>query len=179
MAFVDLVIVIIVAASVLGGLAQGFFRSVCTLLGLFVGWSVASRNYERLASAFMPTVHDRAIIDLVTFVLILLLIMALFGVIGALLAKAFRSIGLGCLDGIAGAIFGFFQGVFLVTVGILIVAAFYPDEQWLAEARLPRYFLGACHVSTNVTPSDLAARMKQGLRSLEDESRGLIRHDRP
>jgi membrane protein required for colicin V production len=179
MAFVDLAIVIIVVASILGGLAQGFFRSVCTLLGLIVGWSVASRNYERIASVFTPTVHDRTVIDVIVFVLIILLVMALFGVIGALLSKTFRSLGLGCLDGIAGAIFGLFQGVFLVTLGILIIAAFYPNEQWLAEAKLPRLFLGACHVSTNVTPSELASRMRQGLRSLENESRGLMHNDHP
>ena len=55
---------------------------------------------------------------------------------------AFHSIGLGCLDRIAGGSFGFLQGVLLVTLGILVTVAFFPQAHWLADARLPRYFFG-------------------------------------
>jgi membrane protein required for colicin V production len=117
MAWVDWAIVFIMAAAVLGGLAQGFFRSVCSLLGLVLGLGIAAWNYGRLSALFLPLVRVRAVADTIAFVLIALLVMAIFAIIGTFLAKAFRFLGLGCLDGIAGAVFGFFQGVFLVTFG--------------------------------------------------------------
>jgi uncharacterized membrane protein required for colicin V production len=83
-------------------------------------------------------------------------------------------IGLGWLDGIAGGIFGFFQGVVLVVVFILVIVAFFPQEQWLAESTLPRMFFGALHVSTHMTSSELSGRVHSGLRVVEEESQRLL-----
>jgi membrane protein required for colicin V production len=112
--------------------------------------------------------------DVIAFLLVALLVMTAFAIVGAILAKAFRLIGLGCLDSIAGAIFGFFQGVILVTLGILALAAFFPDTHWLENARLPKMFFGACHLSTHISPAELAHRVRDGLRILEHDSRVLI-----
>jgi hypothetical protein len=57
-----------------------------------------------------------------------------------------------------------------VTLCILVTVAFFPHAQWLAEARLPRYFFGACHLSTHMGPAELAERVRDGLRMLEQES---------
>jgi membrane protein required for colicin V production len=174
MAWVDWVIVIIMAAAVIGGLSQGFFRSACGLAGLLVGLAVASWNYGRVARIFLPLVRIRPIADVIGFLLVALLVMAIFAIIGAILAKAFRIVGLGCLDSFAGAIFGFFQGVILVTLGILALAAFFPDTQWLENSRLPKLFFGACHLSTHMSPAELAHRVRDGLKILEHDSHQLI-----
>src|SRR5215469_12228574 len=100
--------------------------------------------------------------------------MVLAGLIGKMLAKALKMIGLGWLDSIAGAIFGFFQGVVLVCVCILVIVAFFPQEQWLAQSNLPRMFFGALHVSTHMTPSELSSRVRSGLHLVEDESQRLL-----
>ncbi len=170
MTLVDWAVVIIMLASVIAGLAQGFFRSICSLGGLILGLAVAAWNYGRLASLLLPFLRIPAVASTVAFLLIALLVMAIVGVIGSLLAKAFKMIGLGWLDGIAGAIFGFFQGVLLVVVLILVIVAFFPEEHWLAESNLPRMFFGALHVSANVTPKDLSARVHTGLKSIEEQS---------
>jgi membrane protein required for colicin V production len=160
MQWIDWVIVIIMAAAMIGGMSQGFFRSA---------W-----NYGRVAKIFLPLVKLHAVADAIGFLLVALLVMAIFGILGAILAKAFRLIGLGCLDSLAGAIFGFFQGVILVTLGILALAAFFPDTQWLENARLPKLFFGACHLSTHVSPGELAHRVRDGLKILEHDSHELI-----
>src|ERR1700676_2591863 len=169
MTLVDWAVVIIMAASVIAGMAQGFFRSVCSLGGLVLGLAVASWDYGHLVALFLPLFRIPAVANTIAFLLIALLIMALIGLGGNLLAKAFKMIGLGWLDGIAGAIFGFFQGIVLVVVFILVIVAFFPQEQWLAESTLPRMFFGALHVSTHMTPSELSDRVRSGLRSIEEE----------
>jgi membrane protein required for colicin V production len=166
-------------SAVIAGMVQGFFRSVCSLGGLLLGLAVAAWNYDRLAGVFLPLFRIPAVANTIAFLLIALLIMALIGVIGNLLAKAFKMIGLGWLDGIAGGIFGFFQGVVLVVVFILVIVAFFPQEQWLAEATLPRMFFGALHVSTHMTPSELSSKVHSGLRSIEEESQRLLHSERP
>jgi len=179
MTLVDWAVVIIMVSAVIAGMVQGFFRSVCSLGGLLLGLALAAWNYDRLAGLFLPLVRIPAVANTIAFLLIALLIMALIGVVGNLLAKAFKMIGLGWLDGIAGGIFGFFQGVVLVVVFILVIVAFFPQEQWLAEATLPRMFFGALHVSTHMTPSELSSRVHSGLQSIEEESQRLLHSERP
>lgn len=170
MTLVDWAVVVIMGACVIAGMAQGFFRSVCSLGGLVIGLAVAAWNYGRLAAVLLPLVRIPAVAYTVAFLLIALVVTGLIALVGNVLAKTLKMIGLGWLDGIAGAIFGFFQGVVLVVVFILAIVAFFPQEQWLAQATLPRMFFGALHVSTHVTPSDLAGRVRTGLRTVEEQS---------
>jgi membrane protein required for colicin V production len=170
MGLVDWVIVGIIALSVLGGLNQGFFRSVCSLGGLWLGLVLAAWNYGRIARLILPLVRIPPVANAIGFLLIALLVMGLAGFAGNALSRAFHMIGLGCLDRLAGAVFGFFQGALLVTLIILVAVAFFPRTRWLAEARLPRFFFGACHLSAHMSPHQLAERIRQGLRTLEEES---------
>ena len=170
MTLVDWGVVIVLISAVLGGLAQGFFRSVCSLGGLILGLVIAAWNYGHLASLLLPLVRITAVANTIAFLLIAILVSSLIGLIGNLLAKAFRLLGLGWLDALAGAVFGFFQGVVLVVIALLVAVAFFPQVRWIAEARLPRMFFGACHVSSNVTPSELGERLRSGLRTWESES---------
>jgi membrane protein required for colicin V production len=178
MTLVDWAVVIIMVSAIIAGMIQGFFRSVCSLGGLIMGLALAAWNYGKLARVFLPVVRIPAVANTIAFLLIALVVMALIGLIGNLLAKAFKTIGLGWLDGIAGGIFGFLQGVLLVVVFILVIVAFFPQEQWLAESTLPRMFFGALHVSTNMTPSELSERVRSGLRAVEEESQRLL-HSSP
>jgi membrane protein required for colicin V production len=179
MTLVDWAVIIIMISAVIAGMAQGFFRSVCSLGGLVLGLAVAAWNYDRLAQIFLPVFRIAAVANTVAFLLIALLVMAVIGLIGNLLAKTLKMIGLGWLDSIAGAVFGFIQGVVLVVVLILVIVAFFPQEQWLAESTLPRMFFGALHVSTHMTPSELSSRVRSGLQAVEEESQRLLhsRHD--
>jgi membrane protein required for colicin V production len=170
MQWVDWAILFVMALSVLAGLAQGFFRSVCSLGGLLLGLAVAAWNYARLAAVILPVIRIKPVADTIAFLLIALLIMAVAALIGTALFKAFHHLGLGCLDRLAGAAFGFFQGMVLVTLIVLVAVAFFPEAQWLTEAKMPRMFFGACHLSTHVTPAELSERVRQGLKTLEKES---------
>jgi membrane protein required for colicin V production len=178
MTVVDWIIVAILAASVLAGIAQGFLRAVFSLGGLILGLVVAAWNYERIARVVQPILHNEKISDAIGFILIALLVTGLCAAIGVFLSKAFQKLGLGCLDSLAGALFGFFQGVLLVTVCILVTVAFFPETEWLTQSRMPKYFFSACHLSTHVSPSGLADLVREDLNRLERESPAWL-HPRP
>jgi membrane protein required for colicin V production len=170
MALVDWAIVIVLALSVLGGLKQGFFRAVCGLGGLFLGLLVAAWNYGKVAAFFLPMVRMEPVADAIGFLLIACVVMAAAAMIGAILAKTMHSIGLGCLDRLAGGAFGFLQGALFVTLCVLVAVAFFPQARWLAEASLPKMFFGACHLTTHMSPAELADRVRQGLKAIEEVS---------
>jgi len=170
MTWMDWVIVIVLASSVIAGLVQGFFRTACSLIGLILGLTLAAWNYGRVAAFFQPLVRVEAIANAIGFFLIALIVMAIANAIGAFLSRVLNTIGLGCLDSIAGAVLGFFQGVVLITLAILVAVAFFPQQQWLANSRLARQFFGACHLSAGLSPEQLADKVRHGLRLLEQES---------
>ena len=170
MTLVDWTIVVVMVLSVFGGLTQGFFRSVFSLVGLVLGLALASWNYGLIAAQVLPMVRIEAVANVIGFLLIALVVMGLAGVAGKILAKVFHQLGLGCLDRLAGAAFGFFQGALLVTVVILATLAFFPKAHWLKEAQLPRYFFGAFHLSTDMSPAALSERIRLALRALEKET---------
>jgi membrane protein required for colicin V production len=170
MTWVDWAIAIFLVVSVLGGLQQGFFRSVCSLGGLVLGLVLAAWNYARVAALLRPFVRIEAVADTIGFLLIALVVMVLAGILGSILAKTLHKLGLGCLDRLAGGVFGLLQGALLVTLCILLAVAFFPTAQWLTESKLPKQFFGVCHLSTRVSPGYLADRVREGLKTLEEES---------
>ena len=178
MTLVDWIIVVVLAAAVLAGIARGFFRSAFSLAGLVLGLALAAWNYWRLAAVVKLVIHSVEVADAIAFVVIALLVMAVAAILGSLLAKVFEKVGLGCLDRLAGGIFGFVEGVLFVMVCILVTVAFFPQTVWLTEARLPRYFFGALHVSIRVTPTRLSDRVRKELQTLETESQKLIHEEK-
>ena len=159
----------------MGGLAQGFFRTAASLAGLILGLTLAAWNYHRVGILFMPIFRIESVADTVAFLLIALLVMGIANLVGGAIAKMVQKLGLGCLDGLAGAILGFIQGLVLVTIGIMVTIAFFPSQDWLDEARLPKLFFGTLHVSENVTPGELGDRLRKGLLLLEHESPGWLK----
>ena len=158
MSIADWIIVAILVGAVLGGLAQGFFRSVCGLGGLLLGLVLAAWNYDRFAVVIKHLVHSQMVANAIAFLLIAVIVMGVAGILGSLLSKMFQKVGLGCLDQTGRSNLWFFSGsaagdcwAYLVTV------AFFPQTQWLTQSRLPKYFFGACHLSTNISPAGLAA----------------------
>lgn len=170
MAFVDWAIVILIGLAVLGGLSQGFFRSVCSLGGLFLGLVLAAWNHARVAALIVPVVRIEAVADTIGFLIVAMVVMCLFDYIGKTLASALHMMGLGFVDRLAGAAFGFLQGALAVTLFILVTVAFFPHAHWLTEAKLPKRFFGACHLSTHMSPAELALRVRVSLKELEQKS---------
>ncbi len=178
MTLVDWIIVVVMAAAVLTGIARGFFRSAFSLAGLVLGLTLAAWNYWRLAVVLKVVIHSVEVADAIAFVVIALLVMVVAAILGSLLAKFFEKVGLGCLDRLAGGLFGFIEGLVFVMVCILVTVAFFPQTVWLTEARLPRYFFSALHVSIRVTPSRFSDRVRNELQTLESESQKLIHEEK-
>jgi membrane protein required for colicin V production len=170
MTWVDLAIVVVIAAAVVGGMMQGFLRTACSVIGLVFGLALALWNYAQLGMVFRPIVHVEAIANAIAFLIIALAVMALANLVGLMLKRTVSWMGLGCLDKVAGAIFGFFQGALLVTLCILVTVAFFPGARWPAEARLPQYFVGALHLSMHMSSAELSDKVRNGLRRLEHDS---------
>jgi membrane protein required for colicin V production len=170
MSVVDLAIVVGLAICAIVGLAQGFVRSFSALAGLVLGVSLACWNYHRPGAFLAPMVHSVRLADAIGFIVIALTVMLALGFLGAVFAKALRFIGLGFIDMLGGAVFGLLEGAGLVTVCIIVSMAFFPKAQWISQSRLPPMFFSVCDQVMDMSPGDLAKRVRSGMANVEAEA---------
>jgi membrane protein required for colicin V production len=162
----DLLIIAVLAVSVVSAFVKGFFVEVFSLAGIILGLFFAAANYGGFAPWVFRLVHNQEFANLIAFVLIALLVMALASLAGRLLRGILRTVGLGIADRLLGAVFGLVKGCIVVTLVLMGVVAFLPRQDWLDRSRLAPVFLTAAHGSSHVVPYELGEKIRQGLETL-------------
>ena len=121
MHYLDIIILIIIIASVIEGGFQGFIYELCSLLGLVAGFFLAVRFFTLLAEHldFIPI--PAWIVKVLAFLLILVVSNLIFRLVGKSLRAILRKIFMGWLDRLAGAVFGLARGVIIVLLITLIM----------------------------------------------------------
>lgn len=166
MTFIDLLIVAALVISVVSAFLKGFLVEIFSLAGIFVGLLVAAANYSQFAYRLMAWIPNREVADLVSFLLIALGVMLLAGLIGRLLRSTVRHVGLGLVDRLLGALFGFAKGCAVVTLIVMAMAAFLPNTHWMQNSRLMPLFLTAAHDASHITPVEFGEKIRSGVEAL-------------
>ncbi|MBT9329856.1 CvpA family protein [Paracidobacterium acidisoli] len=166
MALADWLIAIVVLVSVLSAAKTGLIVEVFSLAGVVLGLLLASWNYEKLLPWVAGWIHSLPAAEAVAFLLIAIGVMIVAALAGRIVRWSVRSIGLGWADRLAGAAFGFVKGCLLVTLAVMVAAAFWPKTTWFQSSRLAPYFLSMARQTTMVTPSDLGERIQKGVETI-------------
>lgn len=175
MALIDWAIVVVLLVSVLSAAKKGFFLEVFSLAGVLLGLLLASWNYQKLAPWIHGWIHNAPASEAISFIAIAVVVMILAGLLGRLVRWSVHSIGLGWADRLVGAAFGLVKGCVLITIAVLVVAAFLPGATWLQKSRLAPYFLSAAHQAAVVTPNELGQRIRQGVTVLRSAQPAWLR----
>ena len=162
----DLLIVILLVVSVVSAFVKGFFVEIFSLAGIVLGLFIAAANYGGFSLWVLRVVHNRAAANLIAFLLIVLVVMVLASIAGRLLRGLFRTVGLGIVDRLLGALFGLVEGCVVVTLVLMGIVAFLPRQDWLSNSRLAPVFLTAAHGGSQVVPFALGEEIRQGLQAL-------------
>jgi membrane protein required for colicin V production len=173
----DWFLVAVLVYSTVAAFLRGFFREVFSLVGLVAGVLLASWNYYPLAERldrWMPWTTA----EIVAFLTIAIVVMVLCGVAGKLLHTSAKTIGLGFIDRLLGAAFGFCRGCLLGVAVLMAAAAFLPGERTIRESRLASYFLDGAHAVSFVVPANLQQQIRRGVLELEHGTTDWIKPSR-
>ncbi len=170
MAAADWVIVAVLLLSVLQAARRGIFLEAFSLAGIVLGVALASWNYTRLLPWFVPWLRTPALADAGSFVLIVLAVVILANAIARVLRWSMHSIGLGWADRLLGAGFGLVKGGVLVTLGVMLLVAFWPGSPALRNSKLGPYFAAAARGTALGTPAGLRDRVRYGARLLRQHA---------
>jgi membrane protein required for colicin V production len=165
----DWFLVGILVYSTIVAFVRGFFRETFSLVGLIAGILLASWYYPILGTrlaAWMPW----STAQLVSFLLIAIVVMVLCGLGGSLLSRTAKTIGLGFVDRMLGAVFGFARGCLLGVLILMGAAAFFPHEKYIRDSQLSGYFLEGAHAISFVVPTNLQEHIRAGVLQLTHRS---------
>ena len=162
---------------------NGFFREAFTLAGLVLGFPLACWYYHPLAIQLRNLITTPTFAQLVAFALVLTAITVLASLLGRVLRRGARTVGLGFADRFGGMLFGLFRGALIGTAILLAITAFLPTAPWVQSSVLSPYLLRAAHAVSFTMPPDLSLRLRESLQHLNHSSTdwiksGLLSHTR-
>ena len=171
MNWVDYAILISLALGVLHGFRQGLVRLVVGFGALIIGFFAASWFHASLAVYLRPWIDNRHAGTIIAWMLIFGGVIALGGIIAALIAKMFKAVGLSPVDRVMGAAFGGVQSAVSLVIMALMLMAFLPNRMPAAvnDSTLAPYVFGASNMLSGMTPYHIRHGVEKTYASVRDE----------
>jgi membrane protein required for colicin V production len=165
----DVVLSILILASVLSGLRTGLARVVMHLVATIAGFLAGFWFYGIAANELMPWVHNPVAAKVAGFALIFIGVMIAGSLAGWLIARLFTLIGLTWLDHLLGGGAGFLRGVVIVAAIVAAVIAFSPlsPPGFLTESRVAPYATHVSSVLAEFAPHELREEFEQQVQKLK------------
>jgi membrane protein required for colicin V production len=155
--WIDLLLVIVIGASVLTGLAAGFARVGVGFIAMIVGLFGGFWFYGIVAAYVLDYVNSRAIANLVGFFVIFFGVMLVGAIVGRILAKFFKWVGLSWLDRLLGGAFGLVRGLVIAAGMVTVLLAFAPTPPpgSVVDSKLMPYVINVSEVFAALTPREI------------------------
>jgi membrane protein required for colicin V production len=155
--WIDLLLLTIIAISVLTGFASGFARVGVGFIAMIVGLLCGFWFYGVVGAYVLDYVSSHAIANLIGFFVIFFGVLILGAIVGMILAKFFKWVGLSWLDRLLGGAFGLVRG-FVIAAGIVTVLLAFaptPPPRSVLESRFMPYVINVSDVFAALTPHEI------------------------
>lgn len=158
MNWLDFVLLIILAWSVVTSFRKGLSREIIGLVSVVLGLLLASWFYGTAGSYLLPYVSSRHAANLAGFFLVFCTIVIIGGVFSAVLGKFLRVTGLSFFDHVLGAGFGMVRGVLVAAALVLGIMAFSEAQRppaALVNSRMAPYVMDTARIFAAVAPHEV------------------------
>jgi membrane protein required for colicin V production len=159
----DLIVVGIVGLSTVAAFLHGFVRVAASLAAWVLGFFAALR-FSSGFGAMLPDFGESPTTRyVVAFVAILLVVLVVGALIGFVVSRMVRAIGLGFLDRFLGAVVGLARGLIIVVFFVLLAGlTTLPTKDWWQNAMLSPIFTTAALSLRPWLPKVWAERLDYG-----------------
>ncbi|MGD0436486.1 MAG: CvpA family protein [Bryobacteraceae bacterium] len=157
MNWIDGLLILVVGLSILTGFAAGFARVgvgfIATVLGIFLGFWC----YGIVGAYVQDYVSSRAIANLVGFLAIFIGVALVGAIVGSILARFFKWIGLSWFDRLLGGAFGAVRGIVIAVALVTVLLAFSPSPppRSVTDSKLLPYVAEVSNVLALITPREI------------------------
>jgi membrane protein required for colicin V production len=169
MNLLDLLLFVMVAGSVIAGIRSGFTRAAFGVIATIVGILLGFWFYDIPAGWYEGWV-GKTVANMFGFLTVLFMVGAIGTILGRVVSGAFKVVGLGFVDRLAGAGFGLVRGIFAVAaaVAVLIAATPRPVPSWMRGSALLPYALGTSDLISSLAPKALKDSVSSSIGEIKD-----------
>jgi membrane protein required for colicin V production len=155
--WLDFVILAILAASVATGFTRGFARAIFAIAATIVGILLATWTYGLAGGFLLDYVSHKSVANFIGFFIVFGAVVLVGAILGRLLAKLFKWVGLGWLDRLMGAGLGLVRGALVALAVVMILCAFSrnPPPSSVVHSRAAPYLIEAANLVASLAPREL------------------------
>ena len=158
MNWLDIVLLVIVAASMLTSLRKGLSREIIGLVATILAIVLGIWFYGIAGAWFEPYLSSRAAAHFAGFVLVFVGVLLLGVAVSAAVGKFLKATGLSLFDHVLGAVFGLARGVLVaiaLVMGIMAFSATGNPPKSVVESRTAPYVVDAARLIASMAPHEL------------------------
>jgi membrane protein required for colicin V production len=171
MNILDIVLIVLIGASVIYGITKGFIRDVFSLIAVIIGVAAAFIGYPWAAGYLSGLIPAGPPANIAGFALILLSVSIAVSVLGIVIAKAISGADLSTYDRVAGAFFGLMEGLVVACLITVLAAVLIPSA--VSSSRVAPHLLRVVSAAETLLPTDTQERIdtaKDTLKKMRDEA---------
>ena len=135
MSTLDIILTIFLFYFAFKGFTNGFIISIATLIGLVLGFYAAAHFSEFTANWLQ---HDMGLksgnIKLISYIVTFVIVVVLIFLLGRFLTGVVKTVGLGIVNRLAGALFGIAKGLLIASFLFLLFTRIDPNESLLTAS---------------------------------------------
>jgi membrane protein required for colicin V production len=174
--WLDFVLLAIVLCSVIMSVRKGFSREIIGLAASLAALVLGMWFYGLAGSFLIPYVSSPRIANLIGFLLVVFAVLICGGLIGWIVSRFLRTIGLSFFDRLLGAAFGFARGLLVAIALLTAFMAFGPQvdaksadsktasaavvNASVVNSRFAPYVLDASHTFVAMAPMELKSSFR-------------------
>jgi membrane protein required for colicin V production len=158
MNWLDVILLLIIAASVYGSFRKGLSRQIIHLASVILGILLGAWFYGRVAEFLEPHVSSPTAAKLGGFLIVFCGVLLLGAIVSWIVGKFLRVTGLSIVDHLLGAVFGLLRGLLVAVALIMGVMAFSKDgkpPRAVEESRIAPYVSQAARFFAAMAPHEL------------------------
>jgi len=153
MNWLDIVIIILLALSVISGIMSGFIKTIFSLVGLIVGVVLAGRFYVSLAER-LTFISDDNIAKIVAFIIIFAAVSIIAALLGLIFTKIVSATPLGWVNRLLGGIAGLFLGAISIAALLVILVKFTSIGDFVGGSALANFLIDKLPIVTGLLPKE-------------------------
>lgn len=158
MNWLDIVLLIVLAGSVVTSFSTGLAREVVGLISMIAALVLAIWFYGSAGALVQPYVSSPGIANFCGFLLVFCGVLILGAILGRVMGRLMRVAGLSFVDRLLGAGFGLVRGLLISIAVVLALLAFTPGKSppdSVVHSKVAPYVVDAARVCAAMAPHDL------------------------
>lgn len=167
MNWLDYLLIAILLFSALMSARKGFSREIIGLAAALVALVLGMWFYGLAGSFLLPYVSSARVANLIGFLLVVLAVLLCGGMLGWIVSRFLRTIGLSFFDRLLGAAFGLVRGLLIAIALLTAFLAFGPQvdsktvSSSVVNSRIAPWVLGASHAFVAIAPMELKSSFRR------------------